>query len=143
MLKLQKFLWFLSLRNGCRIIALVEFALGAFGTYAVVGRYGFELLLESIVIISLSVACLLAFLLLIATLHDHESTGVVFTYLIWSIFLCVLLSVFYIMAFMRGVFNIYVLLGLLIGTLTVKIYFLLVAYSFMHLLVGNPSDESF
>ncbi|XP_030561424.1 uncharacterized protein LOC115763123 isoform X1 [Drosophila novamexicana] len=143
MFYLHNFLFIFSLRFGCRLIGFIEVCLYGYGFYYLVNKYGFSQMLESMIIISLGTSCLLSILMLISTLQDHESSGIIFTYLMWGIFTTIFLAVFYLITFKSGrKISLEVFLGLLLGTTIAKCYSMLVVLSFLHMMVSSDSEDS-
>ncbi|XP_062127197.1 uncharacterized protein LOC133839579 isoform X3 [Drosophila sulfurigaster albostrigata] len=99
MFYLQNFLFIFSLRFGCRLIAYTEICAYGYGVYYMFREFGFIELMESMIIISLGTSCILAILMLVSTLQEHESTGIIFTYLMWGIFTTIFLAIFYILSY--------------------------------------------
>ncbi|KAL7741413.1 hypothetical protein ACLKA6_000741 [Drosophila palustris] len=144
MFYLQNFLFIFSLRFGCRLIASAEIIIYAYGVYYVYTEFGFEKLLDSMILVSLAASFLLSCLMVISTLQEHESTGILFTYLIWGIFTTIFLDIFYIFCFIKydRFASEYIFAGLLIATTLPKCYAMLVVLSFMHMLVSSDSEDS-
>ncbi|XP_060658470.1 uncharacterized protein LOC132792944 isoform X1 [Drosophila nasuta] len=143
MFYLQNFLFIFSLRFGCRLIAYTEICAYGYGVYYMFREFGFIELMESMIIISLGTSCILAILMLVSTLQEHESTGIIFTYLMWGIFTTIFLAIFYILSYTNGKMkSVPLFVALLVGTTIIKCYALLVVLSFMHMLVSSDSDDS-
>ncbi|XP_023173443.1 uncharacterized protein LOC111601193 isoform X2 [Drosophila hydei] len=117
MFYLHNFLFIFGLRFGCRLIGFVEIALYGYGFYYLINTYGFSEMLESMVIITLGTSCLLTILMMISTLQDHESSGIIFTYLMWGIFSTIFLSIFFMILIKTKVISIALFFGIFLGTL--------------------------
>ncbi|XP_017857126.1 PREDICTED: uncharacterized protein LOC108609865 isoform X2 [Drosophila arizonae] len=135
MFYLHNFLFVLSLRFGCRIIGFVEIALCGYGFYYLIANYGFSEMLESMITITLGTSCLLTVLMMVSTLQEHESSGIIFTYLMWGIFTTIFLCIFYLIMFQTKRLTVPLFF-------VTKCYSMLVVLSFLHMIVSSDSDDS-
>lgn len=145
---------------------------------------GFGKILESMIIIALGTSFVMTILMLYSTLQEHvsvclcvyvcawfkrysiqESTGIIFTYLMWGTFTTIFLSSYYVICYSdKKIITETVFAGLLVGTVgkwvrnwiylvfqstcilmtstVLKSYAMLVVLSFMHMLVSSDSEDS-
>ncbi|XP_034473979.1 uncharacterized protein LOC117781345 [Drosophila innubila] len=143
MFYLQNFLFIFSLRFGCRVIAYTEICMYGYGLYYMIDEFGFGKIMESMIIIALGTSFVMTILMLYSTLQEHESTGIIFTYLMWGTVTTIFLSSYYIICFWdKKIISEAVFAGLLVGTIVLKSYAMLVVLSFMHMLVSSDSEDS-